>query len=74
LSSGAITIRRKATHDSQAAASYYSHAVTERHFGLGRRREVDVRVEFYPSGVRVRRRGVRADTTVEIPEPTSDKE
>jgi hypothetical protein len=56
-------------YDSQAAASYYSYAVTERHFGLGKREEVDVSVEFYPSGVRVEQKAVRADTTVEIVEP-----
>jgi len=58
-----------AIYDSQAAASYYSYAVTERHFGLGQRKEVDVSVEFYPSGVRVQQKGVRAGTTVEIAEP-----
>src|SRR5262249_7427681 len=61
-----------AIYDSQAAASYYSYAVTERHFGLGQRREVDVSVEFYPSGLRVQKRGVRADTTVEIVEPAPE--
>ena len=63
-----------AIYDSQAAASYYSYAVTERHFGLGKRQEVDVSVEFYPSGVRVEQKGVRADTTVEIVEPAAKKE
>jgi hypothetical protein len=42
--------------DSQSAHSYYSLAQTERHFGLGRRGEVEVSVEFYPSGKRVNRR------------------
>jgi hypothetical protein len=42
--------------DSQSAHSYYSLAPTERHFGLGRRGEVEVRVEFYPSGKRVERK------------------
>jgi len=58
-----------AIYDSQAAASYYSYAVTERHFGLGSREEVDVSVEFYPSGQRVQQSGVRADQTVTIQEP-----
>lgn len=60
-----------AIYDSQAATSYYSYAATERHFGLGSRQDVDVSVEFYPSGQRVERRGVRADTTVEIVEPSA---
>jgi hypothetical protein len=57
------------THDSQAAASYYSYGTTERHFGLGRRPAADVEVEFYPSGVRVSRPGVKSGTTVEVREP-----
>lgn len=44
--------------DSQSAHSYYSLAPTERHFGLGRRNEVDVSVEFYPSGKRVERKAM----------------
>jgi uncharacterized repeat protein (TIGR01451 family) len=52
----------------QAANSYYGHALTERHFGLGARPSVDVEVEFYPSGTRVRRNGVAADTTVTVDE------
>lgn len=58
-----------AIYDSQAATSYYSYAVTERHFGLGQRETADVSVEFYPSGARVQQSGVRAGTTVEIAEP-----
>jgi hypothetical protein len=50
----------------QSFHSYYAAAGTERHFGLGDRRAVDVDVEFHPSGRRVERRGVRADTIVEI--------
>jgi hypothetical protein len=42
--------------DSQSAHSYYSLAPTERQFGLGRHSEVDLRVEFYPSGKRVERK------------------
>ena len=41
--------------DSQSAHSYYSLVPTERHFGLGPRSEVNVSVEFYPSGKRVKR-------------------
>ena len=37
----------------QSFHSYYAARQTERHFGLGPRRTVDVRVEFYPSGRRV---------------------
>lgn len=44
--------------DSQSAHSYYSVAPTERHFGLGRRKQVDVSVEFYPSGKRVERKAM----------------
>ena len=54
--------------DSQAAASCFSFARTERHFGLGDRTAVDVSVEFYPSGATVHRRGVRADQTITIAE------
>ena len=57
--------------DSQSAHSYYSYARTERHFGLGKRSEVDVSVEFYPSGRKVERKGVKAKTVVEIPEEPS---
>ena len=53
--------------DSQSAHSCYSLAPTERHFGLGRRREVDVNVEFYPSGKRVERE-TQANSTVLISE------
>ena len=37
--------------------------------GLGKRPEVDVSVEFYPSGELVRRKGVRSETNVAIVEP-----
>jgi hypothetical protein len=53
--------------DSQSAHSYYSLAPTERHFGLGRRNEVDVSVEFYPSGKRVERKAM-ANSTILISE------
>ncbi len=51
--------------DSQSAHSYYSLAPTERHFGLGRHGEVDVRVEFYPSG-KIVKREVKANSTILI--------
>jgi hypothetical protein len=53
--------------DSQSAHSYYSLAPTERHFGLGRRTEVDVRVEFYPSG-KLAEREAKANSIVLISE------
>lgn len=53
--------------DSQSAHSYYSLAPTERHFGLGRRSEVNVNVEFYPSGKRVERKA-KANSTILISE------
>ncbi len=56
-------------YDSQASASYYNYALTERHFGLGKRDRADVSVEFYPSGQIVDRHDVAADATIEIPEP-----
>ena len=56
-------------YDSQASASYYSYALTERHVGLGNRERADVSVKFYPSGIMIDRHDVAADTTVEIQEP-----
>jgi len=53
--------------DSQSAHSYYSLAPTERHFGLGRREEAEVQVEFYPSGKQVER-NVKANSVVMISE------
>jgi len=53
--------------DSQSAHSYYSLAPTERHFGLGRRSAVDVRVEFYPSGKHVKREA-KANSTIVMSE------
>ena len=50
--------------DSQSAHSYYSLAPTERHFGLGRRIEVDVGVEFYPSGKHVEREAQANSTSL----------
>jgi hypothetical protein len=54
--------------NSQSAHSYYSYAQTERHFGLGQRQAVDVSVEFYPSGERVERKAVRANSTLVLEE------
>ena len=54
--------------DSQSAHSYYSYGTTERHYGLGDRKSMDVTVQFYPSGKRVTKSGVEANSTVEIPE------
>ena len=55
--------------DSQMAHSYYSLAQTERHFGLGPRTNVDVSVEFYPSGKRVEKKSVAANATLTMSEP-----
>jgi len=52
----------------QSQQSYYAYAETERHFGLGSRADVDVSVEFYPSGKVVKRAGVKANTTIKISE------
>ena len=52
----------------QAAASYYGAAATERHFGLGSRANVDVEVEFSPSGRIVRHPAADADSVVVISE------
>jgi len=53
-------------YDSQAAASYYALSVTERHFGLGKQKMVDVSVEFYPSRRVVWKRGVNTNKAIEI--------
>jgi len=54
--------------DSQMAHSYYSLAQTERHFGLGPYANVDVSVEFYPSGKRVERKAAKANSTLLVNE------
>jgi hypothetical protein len=54
--------------DSQMAHSYYTFAETERHFGLGERKGADVAVEFYPSGKRLEKKHVMANSTVIIAE------
>lgn len=53
-------------YDSQAAASYYSLPVTERHFGLGKKKTVDLSVEFYPSKSLVWKHGVNVNQVVEV--------
>ncbi len=52
----------------QSAHSYYSFATTERHFGLGKNETADVSVEFYPSGKKIERKNVKADTMIELKE------
>ena len=52
----------------QSFHSYYAAAHTERHFGLGKRKQVDVEVEFYPSGKKVLLKDVQADRTVLVNE------
>jgi hypothetical protein len=52
----------------QSAHTSSTFATTERHFGLGAVEKVDVSVEFYPSGKKVERKGVAANSTVEVPE------
>jgi hypothetical protein len=52
----------------QSFHSYYAAAQTERHFGLGDRESVDVCVVFHPSGKRIEKKGVKADTTLVIEE------
>lgn len=63
-----VTHEQVAIHDSQAAASYYAFAETERHFGLGKLDAVDVSVEFYPSGTKVERKNVAANAVISIRE------
>jgi hypothetical protein len=43
---------------SQSAHSSFISSVTQRHFGIGARKGVDVSVEFYPSGKKVECAGV----------------
>jgi len=54
--------------NSQSAHSYYSYAQTERHFGLGQRKVVDVMVQFYPSGKRVEKKTVPANSIIVVTE------
>jgi hypothetical protein len=57
-----------AIYDSQASQSYYGLAQTERHYGLGKRDVVDVKIEFYPSGKKVERKNVKANGVVAVRE------
>jgi hypothetical protein len=54
--------------NSQSAHSYYSLAQTERHFGLGARDKVDISIEFYPSGKRVEKKVVKANSAIALTE------
>ncbi len=58
---------------SQSAQSYCSHGETERHYGLGRLATVDVQVEFYPSGHKIEKKGVKANGTIAIHEGPVDQ-
>lgn len=51
------------TYCKQAQQSYYAYGATERHLGLGTRRTVDVEVEFYPTGKKIKKPGATANTT-----------
>jgi len=53
--------------DSQSAHSYYALSPTERHFGLGAREAVDMSVEFYPSGKRIKLQA-KANSTISVEE------
>jgi len=53
---------------SQSAQSYYAYGETERHYGLGRLPTVDVQIEFYPSGQKIEKKGVKANGTVTVRE------
>jgi len=57
----------------QSSQSYYGLAKTERHFGLGDRKAVDVAVEFYPSGMVVTAPGAAANSTIEVRETAREK-
>lgn len=54
------------TYDSQVSTNCYGAAETERHYGLGDRKEADVSVEFYPSGKTVRKDRVPAGSVVRV--------
>jgi len=52
----------------QSSHSYYQWPTTERHFGLGDLDKVNVRVQFYPSGKKVEKKGVAANKIVTVSE------
>lgn len=61
-------------YNQQSDQSYYSFDTTERHVGLGNFTNVNVRVEFYPSGKIIDYYNVSADQTFtanEVPEPAT---
>ncbi len=61
-------------YDSQAAASYYSLPITERHFGLDKWKIVNISIEFYPSQRLIWRRGVPANSVVVIAEQLTSRQ
>lgn len=56
-------------YDSQASTNSYGAAETERHYGLGDRKEADVTVEFYPSGKTARQEKVPSRSVARLLEP-----
>jgi hypothetical protein len=52
----------------QVQLNTYAYGETERHFGLGDRKTVDVTVHFYPSNKEVKKTGVAANSMVRIGE------
>jgi hypothetical protein len=52
-----------AVYCKQAQQNYYNYGVTERHMGLDTRKAVDVEVEFYPSGTKVKKAAAEANKT-----------
>ncbi len=58
-----------AIYDSQVSTNYYGALETERHYGLGDRKEADVSVEFYPGGKTARQEKVASGTVVRLLEP-----
>lgn len=54
--------------DSQSAHSYYALAPTQRHFGAGAAKTLDVTVEFYPSRKVIQRKGASVNTTLQVRE------
>jgi len=58
----------------QSFHSYYAASQTERHFGLGDRAQADVSVEFYPSGKKVTKSGVKANQVITVNEQSGEVE
>lgn len=61
-------------NSSQQDQSYYDYGTTERHYGLNTRASVDVEVEFYPSGKKVKASSLAANKTWIINEDGTFKE